>query len=48
MYGSCNAEVFAVLVMKPCTLATVLPDAVAAVRIISTDGPKLVSQPSQP
>src|SRR4249919_734787 len=47
MYGSCNAEVFAVLVMNPCTLAGVAPDAVAAVIIICTAGAKLVSQPSQ-
>ena len=48
MYGSCNAEVFAVLVMKPCTFASVLPEAMAAVRMMSTVGPKFVSQPSQP
>src|SRR6188768_2293022 len=48
MYGSCNADVLAVLVIKPCTLAGVEPDDVAAVIIICTDGAKLVSQPSQP
>src|SRR6185436_1509979 len=48
MYGSCNAEVFAVLVMKPTTLLTVEPEARAACNIICTDGRKLVSQPSQP
>ena len=48
MYGSCNADVLAVLVMKPCTFAGVLPEAVAAVIIMSTDGVKFVSQPSQP
>src|SRR5262245_5616498 len=47
MYGSCNAEVLAVLVMKPCTLATVLPEACAAVFIMFTLGWKFVSQPSQ-
>src|SRR5262245_55351061 len=48
MYSSCNADVFAVFVMKPCTLAAVDPDAVAAVIIMFTAGAKLVSQPSQP
>src|SRR5688572_10080888 len=43
MYGSCNADVFAVLVMKPCTLASVLPEASAAVRMICTEGWKFVS-----
>src|SRR5215510_6299786 len=36
MYGSCSAEVFAVLVMKPCTFAGVEPEAVAAVIIMFT------------
>src|SRR5262245_56345666 len=48
MYGSCSAEVFAVLVMKPCTFAAVDPEAVAAVIIMFTAGAKFVSQPSQP
>src|SRR6187551_1830517 len=48
MYGSCNADVLAVLVMKPCTFASVEPEAFAAVTIMFTAGAKLVSQPSQP
>jgi hypothetical protein len=31
IYGSCSAEVLAVLVMKPCTFASVLPEAVVDV-----------------